>query len=126
MNYNTFPRKTYGCIFVEKEEDIPKVKEIIRKMDEYEYTYLPEGLIKVFTPDIRNFSTGILNDNPKDHLWLDTNYTGKFDSLNLNELQIRCWTDGIKIFCCMTGGKDYECYDVWQPEENNEVDKEVI
>lgn len=115
MHFNTFPRKTYGRIFVEKEEDIPKVKEIIRKMDEYEYTYLPEGLIKVFNPDIRTFP----NDNPKDHLWLDSYYTGKFDSLNLNELQVRCWADGIKIFCCMTGSSDYECYDVWQIEEDN-------
>ena len=29
MAYNTFPRKNYGVIFVEKEEDIAKVKEII-------------------------------------------------------------------------------------------------
>lgn len=33
MAYNEFPRKGYGRIFVEKEEDIAKVKEIIRNMD---------------------------------------------------------------------------------------------
>ena len=43
MAYNEFPRKGYGRIFVEKESDIPAVKEIIRKMGEFEYDYLPEN-----------------------------------------------------------------------------------
>lgn len=112
---NTFPRKAYGRIFVEKEEDIDKVKEIIRKMDEFEYGYLTNDLITVFSPTIRRFP----DPDPKDHLWLDMAYTHKFDSLNLNELQFRCWAAGIKVFCCMNhngyneNGK-YECYDVWE------------
>ncbi len=111
---NEFPRKGYGRIFVEKEEDISKVREIIRKMDEFEYGYLPNDLIKVFGPNIRRFP----DHDPKDHLWLDMAYTHKFDSLNLNELQFRCWAAGIKVFCCMNhNGYDengkYECYDVW-------------
>ena len=32
MSYYTFPRKAYGKLFVEKEEDIAKVKEINRKI----------------------------------------------------------------------------------------------
>ena len=64
---NTFPRKAYGRIFVEKEEDIDKVKEIIRKMDEFEYEYLTNDLITVFSPNIRRFP----DHDPKDHLWLD-------------------------------------------------------
>lgn len=109
MAYNEFPRKGYGRIFVEKESDIPVVKEIIRKMDEFEYDYLPEGLIAVFNPNIKRFPA----DNPKDHLWLDMEYT-QFDSLNLNELQFRCWTVGIKVFCVMDDSKEYECYDAWE------------
>lgn len=111
MAYNTFPRKGYGRIFVEKEEDIPLVEEIIRKMDEYEYDYLPENLITVFDPNIKTFP----KDNPKDYFWLDMKYTHKFDSLNLNELQFRCWAVGIKIFC-VSGGQleEYECYNVWE------------
>ena len=112
MAYNTFPRKGYGRIFVEKEEDIPLVEEIIRKMDEYEYDYLPEKLITVFNPVIKTFNN-MLNE-PKDHLWLDMSYTHKFDSLNLNELQFRCWAAGIKIFCCMDGVQEYECYDLFE------------
>lgn len=107
---NTFSRKSYGRILVEKEEDIPKVKEIIRKMDEFEYDYLPNGLIAVFDPNIKTFP----KENPKDYLWLDMEYTHKFDNLNLNELQFRCWADGIKIFCVDGGSTKYECYDVWE------------
>ena len=33
MAYNEFPRKGYGRIFVEKESDIPIVKEIITELD---------------------------------------------------------------------------------------------
>lgn len=109
---NTFTRKGYGRIFVEKEEDIPKVKEIIRKMDDYEYTYLPEDLITVFDPNIKSFP----KEDPKDHLWLDMTYTHKFDSLNLNELQFRCWAAGIKIFCCIGGNREYECYDMFETD----------
>lgn len=108
MAYNEFPRKGYGRIFVEKEEDIPVVKEIIRIMDEYEYGYLPENLITVFKPEIRTFPA----DNPKDYLLLKMAYTHKFDSLNLNELQFRCWAAGIKVFCCMNGSEDDEYYDI--------------
>ena len=106
MAYNEFPRKGYGRIFVEKEEDISAVKEIIRKMDEFEYDYLPEKLIAVFNP----FPT----DKPKEHLVLDMEYTYKFDSLDLNELQFRCWAAGIKIFCCMSDVKECEYYDMWE------------
>ena len=109
MAYNKFPRKGYGRIFVEKEEDIEKVKDIIRKMDEFEFEYLPNELIAVFDSNIKTFP----QENPKDHLWLDMKYTHKFDSLNLNELQFRCWAEGIKIFCCIGGLQEYECYDVW-------------
>ena len=113
MACNTFPRKGYGRIFVEKESDIPKVKEIIRKMDDFEYGYLPEDLIAVFNPNIKTFPV-YKTDNLKDYLWLDMKYTHKFDSLDLNEFQFRCWTAGIKVFCCMDGSQEYECYDMWE------------
>ena len=107
-SYNTFPRKAYGRIFVEKEADISKVKDIIRKMDEFEYDYLPEKFITVFDSNIKAFSDG------SKHFWMDFAYTHKFDSLDLNELQFRCWAAGVKIFCVMGTGDDYECYDVWE------------
>lgn len=109
MAYNTFPRKAYGRIFVEKEEDIHAVKEIIHKMDDDEFVYLPEDFITVFDPKIRSFPA----ENPKDYLWLNLAYTHKFDSLDLNELQFRCWAAGIKIFCCMNND-NYGAYKTWE------------
>ena len=76
------PRKGYGKIYVEKAEDIEKVKDIIKEMDEYEFThYLPEDLIAVFEDKI------------------NTTYTHKFDSLDLGVLMENCWKQGIKMFC---------------------------
>lgn len=77
-----FYTKSYGRIFVDKQENIERVKEIIKEMDDFEYTYLPDDLITVF--DSNTF---------------DTTYTHKFDSLDLGELMNRCWKEGIHIFC---------------------------
>jgi hypothetical protein len=46
-----FPHKGYGRLFVESKEDIAKVKEIIREMDDWEYAYLPDDLIAVFSDE---------------------------------------------------------------------------
>lgn len=76
----TFSRKGYGRIFVQKEDDIDKVKSIIKEMDEFEYEYLPKDFIGVFEKDN-----------------VETKYTHKFDSLDLIELQLRCWEQNIPI-----------------------------
>ena len=78
----TFGRKDYGRIFVQKEEDIQKVKDIIKEMDEFEYEYLPEKLIAVFSPEN-----------------MEAVYTHKFDALDTNELTRKCWERGIYMFC---------------------------
>lgn len=112
-NFNTFERKGYGRIFVEKEEDIPKVREIIRKMDEFEYSYLPEDLITVFNPEHVTFES-----DSSDHIRITLAYTHKFDSLDLNEFQMRCWMEGIKVFCWIDGSggnyPEYKYYDAWE------------
>ena len=56
MSYNNFPRKGYGAIFVEKPEDVERVKSIIREMDEFEYGYLPENLVKPFVAETTEIS----------------------------------------------------------------------
>lgn len=76
----TMPRKGYGRIFVEKENNIERVKQIIKEMDEDEYEYLPNNLISVFKGE------------------KEMVYTYKFDDLDLNELMIKCWNEGIKCF----------------------------
>lgn len=51
MNPQKFAYKTYGRIFVQKEEDIALVKAIMQDLDEFEYEYLPSDLITVWTPN---------------------------------------------------------------------------
>lgn len=115
--YNTFERKGYGRIFVEKEEDIPKVREIIRKMDEYEYEhYLPSDLITVFNPDVHEY----VHDKSKKFIHVNLTYTHKFDSLDLNELTMRCWMAGIKMFCWTDGcspDNEIKVFTAWDSEE---------
>lgn len=103
MAYNTFGRKEYGRIFVKNESDIEKVKAIIKSMDEFEYGYLPSDLIGVFNPRI------IHGDGGKTFVDVPVAYTHKFDSLDLNELQVRCWLKGIPVFCVMSGN-DYMAF----------------
>jgi hypothetical protein len=79
----TMRRKSYGKIYVAKQEDIEKVKEIIKEMDQYEYDYLPNDLIGVF--EGHDGSTSLT-------------YTHKFDGLNMNELMVKCWNQGIHVF----------------------------
>ena len=111
MNTNFFNRKSYGAIFVEKAEDVEKVKNIVRRMDEFEADFLPEGLIQVFDPD--KLSAGEV-------LKVDLVNTGKFEVINLNELQLRCWLAGVKIFVwrggMINGAK--EIFPKWAEQEN--------
>lgn len=85
-----FTTKGYGRIYVDKEENIEKVKNIIKLIDEYEYDgYFPKDLVALFS------------EYPK------VVYTHKFDAIDLNELTARCWENGIYVFCLDNG--HYEC-----------------
>lgn len=77
--YETFDRKGYGAILVQKEEDIEKVKDIIRQMDEDEYeNYFNEKMIMVYNKNI------------------EAEYNGKFE-LNVIDLALICIDQGIFI-----------------------------
>ena len=92
-NYMKFPHKGYGRLFVENKEDIVKVKEIIKEMDDWEYAYLPDDLITVFS-----------DENMK------SVYTHKFDDMNMVEVMYRAWSKGIRCFCVfghITGYEDF-------------------
>ena len=87
-----FEHKGYGRFYVENEEDIAKVKEIIREIDDFEYSYLPEDLITVFS-DKNMYAV----------------YTHKFDDMCMTEVLYRAWAKGIKCFCVfgkITGWED--------------------
>ena len=94
-NNMKFSRKYYGRLFVEKEEDIEKVKEVMKEINPYEFeNYYPTGnhvggqgeLIAVFNEDN-----------------LKSIYTHKFDDMDMGQVMIECWTRGIK--CFMIDGK---------------------
>ena len=77
---STPPRKGYATLYVKKEEDIQKVKDIIKEMDEFEFDYMPDTFIQVWNGE----------DKPC--------YTGKFDSLDLYELSDKLFVANIFNF----------------------------
>lgn len=88
----TFPRKGYGRIFVEKFEDIERLKNIMREIDPDEYDgYFFDELIAVFDPETYSAV-----------------YTHKFDEMDLAEVMKRAWNEGIKCFCVIGMITGYE------------------
>lgn len=86
---NTLPHKGYGRIYVENVEDIPKVKDIIKEMDEYEFRYMPQDLIAPF----RSYPAVV--------------YTHKFNDLDMDALTATCWDRGIRIWVFCAGRVEY-------------------
>lgn len=74
----TFNRKGYGRIYVESEDQIQAVREAIRQMDEFEFSYLPSNLVTTFSE------------------YPEVVYTHKFDSLDLDHLAAKLWMQGVK------------------------------
>lgn len=84
---NQLERKHFGRIFVEKEEDIAIVKEVMREIDEDEFEhYYPNG---VMPQD--EFIAVFSEEN------LYSVYGGKFE-MDLAEVCIRAWKRGVKCF----------------------------
>ena len=71
--------------------DIDALKRLIKEIDEFEYGYLPDDLIAVFS-----------EENMK------SVYTYKFDDLNMTEVMCRAWAKGIKCFCVFGYINGYE------------------
>lgn len=51
---DSFQRKTYGRIFVQKTEDIEIVEKTIAEVDEFEVSYMPKNLVTVYNIGERN------------------------------------------------------------------------
>lgn len=77
---STLSHKSYGAIYVNNPNYIDKVKQVIKEMDEFEFGYLPEELIKPFQE------------------YPNVSYTGKFSDLDMDDLTARCWAKGIMIW----------------------------
>ena len=89
----TLTHKGYGRIYVDTVENIEKVKAIIKEMDEFEHSYLPEKLITVFTE------------------YPNVTYTHKFSDMNMSKLTDKCWKEGIHIWVFDAGHNEYPSAD---------------
>ena len=85
----TFTRKGYGRIYIDKKINISRVKRIIKEIDEFEFTYLPENFITTYDK------------------YPELIYIGKFDELDINFLTITCWNHDIFIFCLDNGHEEF-------------------
>lgn len=81
-----FQRKTYGRIFVQKQEDVAEVEQTIREVDEFEFGYMPKNLIVVYDPIGPNLLT----------------YLHKFEMSKIALTQA-CLKKGIWIWCVDNG-----------------------
>jgi len=86
-----FERKGYGRIFVEKEEDISKVEDIIREIDESEFKwYYPTG--EYLGGKNERLVTTFSEEN------FHSIYIGKFDDMNMTKVLKKAWDQGIHCF----------------------------
>lgn len=77
--------KGYARIYVPTVEDVQKVKDVIKEIDEFEFDYLPNDLIAPFSE------------------YPALAYTHKFSDMDMNKLTAICWSRGIHIFVCDNG-----------------------
>lgn len=81
----TLTRKGYARIYVANPQDVPRVESLIKELDEFEFDYLPDGMVAPFS------------EYPK------LVYTGKFDGLCMSRLTAECWKRGMFIWACDNG-----------------------
>lgn len=91
MNYEMkFQRKGYGRIFVEKEEDIVALENIMREIDQYEfYNYYPKG----YSGELSKRLVTTFSDKNFYSI-----YVGKFDDMDMSQVLKKAWDKGIHCF----------------------------
>lgn len=85
----TFTHKGYGRIYVENADDVEKVYAIVKELDEFEFGYMPPGLVAV------------LSEYPR------VVYLHKFSDMDMDALTVVCWKRGLKIFCFDSGHNEF-------------------
>ena len=86
--HDKFRYKTYGRIFVAREEHVAIVIDSIKKVDDFEFTYMPKDLVAVYRPGGPNMLT----------------YLHKFE-IDKIALALECMDRGVWIWC-IDGGFD--------------------
>ena len=76
-----FERKTNGRIWTVTEDDVRMVHQVIKGIDEFEYSYMPENFVSVYKGDLH-----------------DTIYGHKFE-LDINTILQACWSQGVPVVC---------------------------
>lgn len=87
LGKENLPTKGYARIYVQKEEDIETVNQILDKMDEYEAGYKNKDLVALW------------EGKHKARLV----YNGKYDELDMNKVKSICADEGIFILIFSTG-----------------------
>lgn len=92
INYEMkFERKGYGRIFVEKEEDIQAIEDIMKECDPEEFEwYYPTG--NYLGGNNKRLVTTFSEDNFK------SIYVGKFDDMDMTKVLKKAWDKGIHCF----------------------------
>ena len=96
---NTLPRKSHARIFTTSLENVEKIKNIMKDMDDFEYEYFPKDLITYSKPSLAKIGD-------KDCYKIPLIYTGKFDEMDMNELSIRCMMENIPIYIWYGNSRD--------------------
>lgn len=100
-----FERKGYGRIFVEKEEDIEKVENIMKEIDEYEFEgYYPRGDNPYCANDkkYRRLVTTYSEEN------YHSVYTHKFTDMDISKVLHEAWKQGIHCFAVFGKCNQYD------------------
>lgn len=91
-NFETFPVATNGCIFVDKKENISKVKSIMEEIDKKECDlYLTDDMFVIYP------------DNPTEDMNWDKYmvHISNFNVISWAEVQDKCLKNGIVVgFLC--------------------------
>lgn len=100
-DYMKFPRKGYGRIFVEKEEDIQAIEDIMKEIDPEEFEgYYPIG--DYLGGHNRRLVTTFSEESFK------SIYVGKFDDMDMTQVLKKAWDKGIHCFVVFGQCNEYD------------------
>lgn len=84
--------KGYSRCFVFKDDDVPKVIDIIQQIDQFEYEYMPDDWVTIWSPECLT----------------ELVYNGKFD-LDTKKLADECRKQGIEIAIFAKKQENWSC-----------------
>lgn len=115
----TLNHKGYARFITDSEENVERIKEIIKDMDDFEYEYMPKDIFFVIDKESLIYVTPNSRFPAFDEL-LDVVlvYNGKFDNLDLDELHRRCREKDI-MFTFLSGSSTELKWKGYMLDENS-------